>query len=155
MCGTHNSDRRLRRARGAPAPPRASRGGDAKGHRALRKELDLETFTGLPHALISPGGKPGGLVDDALALKGLRRRIALTVPHFLVAPLVVASSDLVITLATRVARTFAAMTPLEIRKPPLALPGFTMYQVWHERRRKDPAHAWLRKTILDCVSIER
>jgi DNA-binding transcriptional LysR family regulator len=125
------------------------------GHKALRRELDLETFVALPHALIAPSGRPTGLVDEVLEKKGLRRRIALTVPHFLVAPLVVASSDLVITLPERVARAFVAMASLQIRKPPFAMAGFTTYQVWHERRRHDPAHAWLRKTISECVSIER
>jgi DNA-binding transcriptional LysR family regulator len=123
-----------------------------KGHPALRKELDLQTFVGLPHALVAPRGRAGSFVDDALAAKGLSRRVALMIPHFLVAPLVIASSDLVITLAARVANTFAEMVPLVIRRPPLMLPGFTTYQVWHERRRNDPAHAWLRKTLAE-VSI--
>lgn len=117
-----------------------------KGHPAAKK-LDLKTFLELPHALISPRGRGLGLVDDALAKKGLRRRVALTVPHFLVAPMVVASSDLLITLALRIATVFADLVPLAMRKLPFALAGFTTYQVWHERRRQDPAHAWLRKTI--------
>ena len=51
-----------------------------------------------------------------------------------------------------------ALSPMELatalEKPPLALPRFTTYEVWHERRRNDPAHAWLRKTIAECVNIE-
>lgn len=119
-----------------------------KGHRAARK-LDLSTFVALPHALIAPRGRAGGFVDDALAQKGLTRRIALTVPHFLVAPLVVASSDLILTVPERVARTFVGMAPLQILEPPLPLRGFSTYQVWHERRRTDPAHAWLRSLIAE------
>jgi DNA-binding transcriptional LysR family regulator len=96
------------------------------------------------------------MVDDALAPRGLTRRIALTVPHFLVAPLVIASSDLVLTLAERVARSFVTMAPLEIREPPIAVRGFTMYQSWHERRRGDPAHAWLRGLVAEvCASRPR
>lgn len=125
-----------------------------KGHPAARRGLDLKTFVELPHVLIAPRGRLGGMVDDALAARGLTRRIALTVPHFLVAPMVVASSDLVLTLAERVARTFATMVPLEIREPPIAVRGFTMYQTWHEQRRSDPAHAWLR-TLVAEVSASR
>lgn len=123
-----------------------------KGHPASHRPLDLDAFLALSHALVAPRGRAGSFVDDALAEKGLTRRVALMIPHFLVAPLVIAASDLVITLAARVANTFAEMVPLAIRRPPLMLPGFTTYQVWHERRRHDPAHAWLRKTLAE-VSI--
>jgi DNA-binding transcriptional LysR family regulator len=125
-----------------------------KGHPAARRGLDLQTFVELPHVLIAPSGRLGGIVDEALAQRSLTRRIALTVPHFLVAPLVIASSDLLLTLAERVARTFAKMAPLEIRQPPLAVRGFAMYQSWHERRRGDPAHAWLRNLVAE-VSATR
>jgi len=126
-----------------------------KGHRAA-KNLDLASYVALPHALIAPRGRAGGFVDDALAARGLSRRVALTVPHFLVAPLVVAASDLVLTVAERIARTFAAMAPLEILEPPLPLRGFSMWQVWHERRRNDPAHAWLRTVITEvCADAKK
>lgn len=42
-----------------------------------------------------------GIVDEVLAKHGVRRRIAMTVPHFLVAPFVVASSDRVLTAPAR------------------------------------------------------
>jgi len=123
-----------------------------KGHPALRR-FDLDTFVALPHVLIAPRGRLGGMVDEALAARGLGRRIALTVPHFLVAPLVIASSDLVLTLAERVARTFASMAPLDVRAPPIAVRGFAMYQAWHERRRGDPAHAWLRNLVAEVSGV--
>ncbi len=127
-----------------------------KGHPAARRGLDLKTFVALPHVLIAPSARIGGIVDEALALRGLTRRVALTVPHFLVAPLVVASSDLVLTLAERVARTFVTMAPLEIREPPIEVRGFAMHQVWHEQRRGDPAHAWLRTLVAEvCATRPR
>src|ERR1700679_1096235 len=97
-------------------------------------------------APLSPRGKEGSQTDDALAHLGLSRRVAVTVPHFLVAPHIVAQSDLVLTLAARVATMLAAPLGLVILEPPskLRLDGFTMSAVWHERTHADPAQRWIR-----------
>ncbi|MBL9105329.1 MAG: LysR family transcriptional regulator [Myxococcales bacterium] len=120
-----------------------------RGHPRIGKKLDLATFVALPHAFIAPRGTPGGVVDDALAERGLTRRVALMIQHFLVAPDAIAGSDLIITLAERLARAFAGRLPLALHEPPLALPRFTMQLYWHERRHLDPAHQWLRRQILE------
>lgn len=118
-----------------------------KGHPLAKKKLTLDRFCAANHALIAPSGRPGGYVDDALRALGRSRRVALAVPHFLVAPHVVAESDLVLTLAERVARTFAEFLPLQIVAPPLELGGFTMLQAWHPRTHEDPGHRWLRAEL--------
>jgi DNA-binding transcriptional LysR family regulator len=124
-----------------------------RDHPRIGKKLDLATFVAVPHAFIAPRGTRGGVVDDLLAERGLSRRVALMVQHFLVAPHAVAGSDLVITLAERVARAFASHLPLTIHEPPLAIPRFAMHLYWHERHHLDPAHQWLRRQML-AVSKE-
>jgi DNA-binding transcriptional LysR family regulator len=116
-------------------------------HPVVRDRLDLETFCALPHAFIAPRGSRGGAVDTALAAIGRSRRIALAVPHFLVIPHVIAHTDLVVTLAARVAHAFAERLPLRILPPPLPLPPFKMVLRWHERHHRDPGHAWLREVF--------
>lgn len=119
-----------------------------KNHPRVGKRLTLDTFVSLPHALISPRGERGGIVDDALARVGKKRRVAVTLPHFLVAPFVVRETDVVLTLAERIVRAIPH-TDLEVFAPPpeLGLEGFEMSLLWHERRRADPSHAWLRTLI--------
>src|ERR1700678_4470368 len=73
-------------------------------HRLASAGLSLEDYVSLPHLLISPRGRTQAHVDEALARRGLKRRIAVIVPHFMTAPFVLAQSDLVLTLAARVAR---------------------------------------------------
>jgi DNA-binding transcriptional LysR family regulator len=121
-------------------------------HPTVKKKMTLEQFVSLPHAFIAPRGTRGGAVDDALQALHKERRVALAVPHFLVAPYAVASSDLVITVASRVATYFAAHLPLKIIEPPLPLDSFQMHLVWHERLQRDPAHAWLREQIVEAAS---
>ncbi|HWB79269.1 MAG TPA: LysR substrate-binding domain-containing protein, partial [Nannocystaceae bacterium] len=118
-----------------------------KGHPVLAKRWTIERFAALDHALIAPVGKPGGAVDNALAERGLSRRVALLIPHFLVAPFIVAQTDLVLTLPERIALRFADQLGLAMLPPPLPVPGFSMMLLWHERTQNEPAHAWLREHV--------
>ncbi len=120
-----------------------------KGHPRVRKGLDVATWASLPHILVAPRGAPGGVVDEVLAKHGLARRVALAVPHFLVAPHVVAGSDLVLTIGSRVAAAFVEMLPVKIFDPPVPIPGFEVKLAWHERTHNDPGQRWLRALIVD------
>jgi DNA-binding transcriptional LysR family regulator len=122
-----------------------------RDHPSVRGRLDIEQYASLPHALISPRGEGATVVDSALEALGKRRRIALRIPYFLAAPLVVARSDLLLTAPRLVAEAFAATHPLQLLEPPLALPTFDVVQIWHQRFQDDAAHQWLRRTIATCV----
>jgi DNA-binding transcriptional LysR family regulator len=129
-----------------------------RDHPALRRasrRLDLETFTSLSHVQIAPRGNRGGPVDDWLARAGKTRHIALRIADFLVAPLVVAETDLVLTLPSRIAHVFARSHGLRVVEPPLDVPRVTMWQVWHQRRNQEPAHAWLRRVLSEVAAAER
>jgi DNA-binding transcriptional LysR family regulator len=117
---------------------------------AKKKALTLSGFAGASHALISPWGTEGGFVDDALARLGLQRRVTLALPHAMVAPHIVASSDLLLTMPERVARVLAPPLDLVLIEPPreLLLTGFTLDILWHERTHGDPARRWLRDVIV-------
>jgi len=122
-----------------------------EGHPKVKKRLDLDTWAALPHAFVAPGGKPGGVVDDVLAQHGKQRRVACAVPHFLLAPHVVASSDLVLTVGARVAEAFAKVLPLRVVEAPVALPGFRVSLAWHERQHHDPAQRWFRAQVAEAA----
>jgi DNA-binding transcriptional LysR family regulator len=118
-----------------------------RGHPLARQRLTLARYQAQSHLLIAPRSTSGSYVDDALAALGRSRRIAVAVPHFLVAPHVIASSDLIVTLAARIARAFIAPLGLVALAPPLELPGFTSSLVWHERTQRDPGQRWLRDRL--------
>ncbi len=121
-------------------------------HPVLTRPWTTERFAEMTHAFIAPGGKPGGVVDDALTKLGLVRNIGLMLPHFLAAPFVIASSDLILTLPTRLATRFAELVPLAILAPPLQLPGFQMTLFWHTRMQHDESHKWFRTQILRAAA---
>jgi DNA-binding transcriptional LysR family regulator len=119
-----------------------------EGHPRVGSRLSLKAYLELSHVLVAPMGYRGSVVDDLLVERGAEpRRVALTVPHFLVAPFIVAASDLVLTVPERVARRYASALPLRRLAPPLEVPGFTISQLWHERMHHDAGHAFLRAAI--------
>ncbi len=118
-----------------------------RGHPLARRKLTLEAYAGALHAFIAPGGTLGGVVDDELAKRGLKRRVALMVPSFAVVAHVIADTDLVCTLPVRVAQRYAELLSLHVTEPPLKVPGFTISMTWHERLDRDPGHAWLREQL--------
>src|SRR4051794_7880413 len=71
-------------------------------HPRLSRKPSLEEFLSAEHALISSYGSIPGVVDHALEAMGRTRRIALTVPHYVVAPSVVLRTNLIMTLPRRV-----------------------------------------------------
>jgi len=126
-----------------------------KDNPKIGKRLTLAKFTDLAHAFISPrGGGFYGATDRALAAMDRARRIAVSVPHFLVAPFVVAGSDLIMVMPERVARHYAATLPLRILEPPVRIEGFAVSQVWHERSEHDPGVIWLRALMKDLCTFQ-
>jgi len=123
-----------------------------RGHPALDAPLTPERYAGLRHALITVrDDRSPGAVDEALARLGLERRIALRVPNFLAAPLIVAETDLVITLPRRLAQWLAGRADAQVLEPPLDLGRFSIRLLWHERRRDDAEHAWLRAMLAAAI----
>ena len=122
------------------------------GHPLLKEDLDLETYLSLRHLHVSMRGDPHGIVDNALDDLGRRRTVALTVGHFLIAPLLVQDSELVATEPRRLFERWSGPEPLRLVRPPIAIPSFRVVQTWHGRYENDPAHMWLREMIRSIAS---
>ncbi|MCY1367574.1 HTH-type transcriptional regulator SyrM 1 [compost metagenome] len=119
------------------------------GHPSLQRRPTLKQFCALEHVIVSPdGGGFHGITDEILGERGLERRVVLSVPHFLFLRSVLESSDLVAMLPERLVRGCAGLQEVE---SPVALPGYEMAMLWHERSHRDPAHQWLRERIVQAV----
>jgi DNA-binding transcriptional LysR family regulator len=119
----------------------------SESHPLIDDSLTLEQFVALDHILISPSGDEHGIVDHWLSQKNLSRRVVLLVPHFLSAPLIIAQTDLALTLPYRIAERFVQMAPLKLLQTPIAFPSYQMSMIWHPLYEKDPAQKWLRTQI--------
>lgn len=126
------------------------------GHPAVDGKLSIKGFLALDHVLVAPRGRASSVVDDALAERGLARNVTRLVPYFLAALDLVARSDCIVTLSERLAQAFAPRLGLQVLRPPLALPSYTIAQVWHPRVHADPSHVWLRRQIAAvCAPLAR
>ncbi|MBE2253231.1 MAG: LysR family transcriptional regulator [Myxococcus sp.] len=119
------------------------------GHPMARGPLTLARYLSIPQLALSPEGKPGNPLDEALERLGHRRRLVAHVPTFAVVPGLVAQSDLGAVLPDRIIALHAAPWGLVARALPFVVKGFTMQQAWHERHRHDAGHAWFRKLVVE------
>jgi len=118
-----------------------------KGHPAAGQQLDIEAFLSLGHLLVSPENDRFGHVDTALARQGLKRRLALTLPHMYAAPLLVAQSEMIATLMEGVVKASGRESDLNVLEPPIELSPVPFVMSWHRRNDAHPAQRWFRETI--------
>lgn len=124
-----------------------------RGHAATRGRLDAKRYASFDHALVTPRGLPGSPIDTALEALGLRRRIALRLPHFVVAALVVAESDLVVTQPRSFAEHMAKHAPLVVLPlpPAIAIAPYRFSFGYSATLEADAAHAWFRGVFLEAA----
>ena len=123
-----------------------------RDHPRVQRRLTKKQFVDIPHVLCTPLGMSArGPVDEVLAANNLTRRIAVTTPHFMTPPTLVARTDYICTTAKTIAHHAAQMLPLRVLRPPFKIPGFGFYIVWHNRFRNDPAHTFLREAVRAAI----
>ncbi|AUX44246.1 LysR family transcriptional regulator [Sorangium cellulosum] len=123
-----------------------------RGHPASRKTLTAARYAACEHLMVSPHGEDQSAIDDELAERGLRRRVNLTVSHFLVAPFILSGSDLLLTVSARVADALARKLDLVVRPCPVGTKHYTLTLVWPGRSEDDDGHRWLRTAIQRAVA---
>jgi DNA-binding transcriptional LysR family regulator len=122
------------------------------GHPGVAGGLGLERYVSLRHVAVTISGLGESAVDVALATRGLTRHVALRVPHFIAGAMLVADSDMILTLPSRLARRLADKLPLALVDVPLPVAALAPAMIWHERFHGDPAHAWVRQQLVDVVA---
>jgi DNA-binding transcriptional LysR family regulator len=126
-----------------------------RDHPTIGNSISLEEYLAVSHLLVSVKEDRIGRVDLLLAERNLKRHIALSIPHFLTAPFILAQTDLIATLAKRIALEFAENQYLKTLPIPLDLPGFSVWMRWHQSTEDDLACQWLRSQIKDIASIQQ
>jgi DNA-binding transcriptional LysR family regulator len=83
--------------------------------------------------------------------------VAVTVTSFVVAALMTALADLLLTVPAEVAALLGARCQLHtVGVTSLELPPFDVSLYWHERFDSDPAHRWFRARIVESgLSLRR
>ncbi len=119
-----------------------------RDHPGVGETLDLASFLELRHVAVAPRTRTIPMIDLALSKRGLKRTIAVTVPHFMSMPVMVQHSDMICTLPRRMARLYADHFHLTAHLVPLRVPEFPVYLIWHDAHENDAGHRWLRQHLV-------
>lgn len=117
---------------------------------AKRPDLSLQHFAAAEHVRVLAAGTGHGRVDAALERHGVRRRVRLTVPHYVALGDVLGHSDLMATVPERFAQRVVAPFGLRACPLPVEVEGSAIHQFWHGRLHRDPGHQWLRQQLARC-----
>lgn len=117
-------------------------------------EPTLDRYVEMRHLVVSQTGDPNGFVDLALAAKGRSRRVALTVPNFMLALAIVSETDLVTALPRRFAAIHAARFGVVSVEAPLRLPRFQIRAITPKVALADAGLAWLFEAVSKAISVK-
>jgi DNA-binding transcriptional LysR family regulator len=123
-----------------------------KHHPLARKKLTLDEYLSARHLLFSLHGENFGSVDRVLKRMKARRQIGLTLCHYMVAPPIIESTDMIMTLTSRMARSYKQLHGLHITPLPIKIPSAPMQLIWDDRVTDSVVHRWMRSLIVDVCS---
>jgi DNA-binding transcriptional LysR family regulator len=104
------------------------------------------------HVQVSVEGVGTSVVDAILAARGLRRRIVLVLPNSAGVPFVVAATDLIATLPSRIVKGLSAVPNIRVLTPPFPDVEVCPHMFWHRRTQNDPLQVWLRGVIHEIAA---
>ncbi len=125
----------------------------AASNARFRAGLTAESFCELRHVVMNTV-RPLTLshLDSLLNAHGLTRDIALSVDHFSTIPAVVAETDLIAVIPTRLAKIFQRSVDVLVQPLPVTIGDYDTSMGWHPRSHEDPSQKWLREVIGDVAS---
>ncbi len=112
--------------------------------------LDLPSYLSRPHVLLEMRGSGTPEIERALTSLRERRRVAISLPHWSVAPQFISGTDLILTVSSRSVREID-QRELIVVPPPFEIAPFTFVLAWHKRRGGDQALNWLNRTIEEGI----
>jgi DNA-binding transcriptional LysR family regulator len=117
-------------------------------HPVTARRLTLKQYLQLEHAVVRAESRTEEVIERFLTRKKIRRNIVLTSPHFASTPMVIAQSDLIVTIPEPLARYFANVSAhLRVIELPFRPPRIELKQFWHRKFHHDQRSRWLRTLI--------
>lgn len=108
--------------------------------------IGLDEYFAADHVRVSYDGRRG-FIDDLFERAGHMRKVTASFTHFSGALTTLLSSDVVATIPTFAAETFAGKMALVACPVPMAVPSFRCFMVWDISKQDKPQHAWIREFI--------
>lgn len=126
-----------------------------RDHPLLRNDrMTLEDFVSVPHVVMAPGGTDRGDIDQALALRGLARRVAVTTPSFLALPFIVEKADIMGVLPKRLALHVAEAARLTVFDLPIDVEPVTCSVLALAPLATQPEAIWFIDLLREAGAID-
>ena len=128
-------------------------------HPAIGATLSAEQFFAADHVIYSPtAGSHAHFEAELNALSphnGRARRVSLQLAHSFGLDRVVANSDLIACIPSRLAHVLASRHDVRAVSLPFAVAPADIAQFWHERFQRDEGHQWLRALVYELFHDHR
>lgn len=110
----------------------------------LNEEFDIDSYLNLEHVVTKFGTQRKPSFEDwCLRQNEIQRRVAVSVPNFMLAPFMLAGTERIATVHRRLARRLAKQLPLKIVDLPVEMPIVRIVAQWHRSTENDPCINWL------------
>ena len=124
-------------------------------HPRIGKKLSLAQFASEWHLVVGRyqhGSESffrslDGNLERELVHKGVDRKVAMRVPHFLAVPNIISTTDLLCVVPRQLAEVYAAYGQVRLVPLPVKSESFRVSQFWHKRFDLDQGNRWLRGLI--------
>lgn len=122
-----------------------------KGHRLDKRRVTLKDFSEAEHVVVVSAGTGHSKVDELLDRSGVKRRVRLTVPHYVAVGHLLQTTDLVATVPELFAEKVVGPFDLVAVTHPATLPQIAINLFWHAKYHKDPTNQWLRGLVFKLL----
>ena len=113
----------------------------------IGNSISRKRFLELGHIAVHFGHAPAIFEDWFSVHYGETRKIEVVTQDFESACRLVAGTDRIATVMTRMARLCEKHLPLRLIRPPFSVPKVTHCLQWHRYQDQDPGHIWFRDLI--------
>ena len=122
-------------------------------HPVAGQPLTVTDLKYLSHAIVNTRGADYD-IETIFEKANLSDAIALHIAHYLAVPMIVSTTDMVVTIPNQLGEIFGETHRFSLAKHPLNMPKFVICQYWHARYDQDPANRWLRRTTAQLFATK-
>lgn len=133
----------------------------AKHHPELKGKISLEQFEQLPQVSLVPRSSMahkqahlrGTPIEQLMGNSLPKRNLAMHVSSFVSIPDIVAHTDLIAIVPSRLANQPRYKDMIQALEMPFKYPKVEMRLLWHKSRDQDPTHQWFMSRIQTLASL--
>lgn len=114
---------------------------------AQSHSISSQAFFAAEHVRVLATGTGHGRVDLAMDQQKHKRKVRLTVPHYVALGEVLQNANLIAVVPERFANRIVKPFDLVMRDLPIKVEDSAIHQCWHGHLHRDPGHQWLRQLM--------